>query len=210
MLRTLSALVISTSLICLTDVSLAQVCPYGTFGVYFDPAGGSTTVQPVQNQELVMYVILFAEAPVAGAAWQIEMTSDQYSGVMVGPPGPNCQPPWCAHQDPPFWILDVQNEGVAVLGDPFFSGIRQGFGDCRFGFFGQPVLLSTITLYPWANILGRIEVEVTVTAEVHEGLVYADCAAQICANASGLTSHIGTTVVAADPQSWGIVKAIYR
>lgn len=210
MLRTLSALVTSTFLICMSGVSHAQVCPHGTFGVYFDPAGGSTTVQPIQDQALTMYVVLFAEAPVAGAAWVLEMTSDQYAGVLVGPPGPNCQPPWCAHQDPPFWLLGVYNQGVAVLGDPFVSGIRQGFGNCRLGFFGQPILLSTIVLQPWADILGEIEIDVTVRAEDYEGLVYADCGAQICANSTGLTSHISSMVVASESASWGSVKALYE
>jgi len=210
MLKSLSALAILAILVISTGLALAQGCPQGTIGVYFDPAGNTQTVQPVQHQLLPMYVILFAEAPVAGAAWQLEMTSPQYAGDLIGPTGPNCQPPWCTYQDPPFWLISVIPEGAVVLGDPFVSGIRQGFGTCVSGFFGAPILLATIFVTPWAEILGSIGVDVTVVAEDYEGLVYADCAAQICANCIGLTSHISETIVPIECSSWGEVKALYR
>jgi hypothetical protein len=210
MLKSLSALAILGILVFSTGLAAAQGCPQGTIGVYFDPEGTSQTVKPVQHQILVMYVVLFAEAPVAGSAWLLEMTSPQYSGDLVGPPGPNCQPPWCPYQDPPFWLVASIPEGTVVLGDPFESGIRQGFGTCISGFFGAPILLATIMLNPWADILGSIGVDVTVVAEEYEGLVYADCAAQICDNVVGLTSHISEMIVASEHSSWGRVKALYR
>jgi hypothetical protein len=210
MLKTLSALALFSILVVLASGSLAQECPHGTIGVYFDPVGTSQFVQPVQHENLFMYVILFAEAPVGGAAWKLEMTSDQYSDPLYGPAGPNCQPPFCTYQDPPFWYIGSMLTGTVALGDPLDSGVRQGFGTCMSGFFGQPILLGTVILNPWANMLKNIEVNVTVVPEAYEGLVYADCSARICANVVGLTSTIGATVVKNEGHSWGSVKALYR
>jgi hypothetical protein len=208
MLRSLSALVISI-LIVLSGAAVGQ-CPEATIGVYFDIEGSLSYVTPIQHQPLVMYVVWFGEAPIGGAAWKLEMTSPHYSGQLVGPPGPNCQPPWCPYQDPPFWHIGTTCVGPVVLGDPFDGGVRQGLGSCFSGFFGNPVLLATVTLLPWADILGSIEVDVTAVAEEYEGLVYALCDGRICDTVTGVTSHIGTTVVGSDGLSWGSVKALYR
>jgi hypothetical protein len=210
MLKSLSALAILTYVIVLTGLAFAQQCPQATIGVYFDDVGGLQSIQPFQHQELFMYVILFAEAPIGGAAWKLEMTSQQYTDPLIGPPGPNCQPPWCSYQDPPYWYFGSIIEGAVQLGDPFDTGVRQGFGTCVSGFFGYPVLLATVILYPWADILSWIEADVTVVQEDYEGLVYADCSARICDNVVGLSSHIGTTVIEASAQSWGSLKALYR
>jgi hypothetical protein len=209
MLKTLSALANLTIICVLTGMAVAQ-CPPVTIGVYFDSEGSMQSVQPIQHQELFMYVILFGDAPIGGAAWKLEMTSSQYTDPLIGPAGPNCQPPWCAYQDPPFWYFGATIEGTVQLGDPFDSGVRQGFGTCVSGFFGNPVLLATVTLYPWADILGLIDVDITVVPEDYEGLVYADCSALICDNVTGLTAHIGNTVVPSAEHSWGSVKALYR
>ena len=209
MLRVLSALVFSTLLFGLAGVVMGQ-CPPGSIGVYFDPQGGLQTISPIQHEELYLYVVLRAEAPIGGAAWKLEMTSDQFSGALIGPAGPNCQPPYCEYQDPPFWYIGSMNVGPVVLGDPFDGGIRQGLGSCYSGFFANPVLLATVIIMPWADILGHIEVDVTVVAESFEGLVYADCDGVICDQVEGLTSHIGSTVVATQEASWGRVKALYR
>jgi hypothetical protein len=209
MLKSLSALALITTILGSSGWTAAQ-CPPASIGVYFDAQGTVQSVSPVQHQNMVMYVILFAEAPIGGAAWRIEMTSPQYSDPLVGPAGPNCQPPYCSYQDPPFWMMGYLNEGTVSLGDPFASGVRQGFGTCISGFFGVPVLLSTIILQPWADILGSMEVDVTVLPEDYEGLVYADCSAYICDNVVGLTTHIGTTVIKSEPETWGGLKALYR
>ena len=209
MLRALSALVCLTILLGLTGVAGAQWCPPGTIGVYFDAAGTEMATTPVQWQELYMFVILFVEAPVGGAAWQLEMTSPQYPGDLVGPPpgSGRLQP---LDDPPPFYHLGTIAQGPVVLGDPFESGIRQGFANCNTGFFGNPILLATIILLPWADILGAVEVDISVIPEQYEGLVYADCAANICDSVEGLTSHLGVTVISAERESWGAVKALYR
>lgn len=208
MLRCLSALFL-TILIVSAGVAFAQ-CPDATIGVYFDLDGSTSYVTPIQHVPLVMYVVWFGEAPIGGAAWKLEMTSPHYSDPLVGPTGPNCQPPWCEYQDPPFWHMGTTAVGPVVLGDPFVSGMRQGLGSCYSGFFGNPVLLATVVLMPWADILGTIEVDVTVVPEEFEGLVYALCDGALCDSVSGLTSHIGTTVVPDEMESWGSVKALYR
>lgn len=211
MLKSLSALAISAILVISLGSASAQECPLGTFGVFFDLDGQSQTFQPIQNQPFTMYVILWVEAPVAGAAWKIEMSSYQYAGELVGPPGPNCQPPWCqGDPDPPLWDMGWFVEGAVALGTPW-EGVRQGFGTCiPDGLFGLPILLGTIILYPWADVLESIVIDVTVVAEDYEGLVYADCAAMICDNATAVISHIAETVVKSESQSWGSVKALYR
>lgn len=209
MLRLLSALASLTILLGMAGVADAQ-CPPATIGVYAEPAGTTQSATPIQHQELFLYVIFFAEAPIAGAAWQLEMTSPQYPGQLVGPPGPNCQPPWCEDQDPPFWHIATQVQGPLWFGDPFDGGIRQGLGDCFSGFFGNPVLLATVILEPWAEILGSIEVDIAVVPEEYDGLVYADCEAILCDSVVGLTTHLGATVVKSEEQSWGAMKALYR
>ena len=209
MLKSLSALAVIAAILGSFGMARAQCAP-ATIGVYFDADGTSQSVAPIQHQNLVMYVILFAEAPIGGAAWKLEVTSFQYSGQLIGPAGPNCQPPYCSYQDPPFWLMGLQSEGAVCLGDPFESGVRQGFGTCMSGYFGVPILLYTIIIHPWADILGGIEVDVNVVPEDYEGLVYADCSAHICDNVVGLTGHIGTTVIATESDSWGSLKALYR
>jgi hypothetical protein len=208
MLRSLSALACLTILLGLTGWAEAQLPP-GTIGVYFDVTGTTQSVNPVQHEDLYMYVILFAEAPIGGAAWRLSMTSAQYPDTLIGPPGPDCQPPECTYQDPPYWYLYSFVEGLVVLGDPW-TGVRQGFWECRLGFFGQPVLLATVVLRPWADILEFIEADITVQPDPIEGLVYVDCAAAICYDVTGLTSNVGTTVIASRAESWGSVKALYR
>lgn len=210
MLKLLSALACLTFLLGPTGSVTAQVCPPATIGVYFDADGTQQTVTPVQHEILYMYVILFVEGPVGGAAWRLEMTSPQYSDPLIGPAGPNCQPPWCEYQDPPFWFLGFSATGPVVLGDPFNGGIRQGTGTCLSGFFGNPILLATVMIMPWADMLGSVEVDVTVIPEIYEGLVWADCDARLCFDVTGLTSHIGTTAVETQSRSWGAIKALYR
>lgn len=210
MLRSLSALAFLASILCLVGVAAGQACPQGTIGVYFDVEGNMQTVTPIQHQDLYMYVVLFVEAPCGGAAWKLEMTSPQYADALIGPQGPNCQPPWCTYRDPPFWYLGTTAVGPVSLGDPFETGVRQGLGSCFSGFFSNPILLATVVLHPWANILGSIEVDVTVLPEDYDGLVYAFCDGRLCDNVLGLTSHIGTTVVANENTTWGGLKATYR
>jgi hypothetical protein len=209
MLKLLSKLVSWAIVLGVAGMVAAQPCPPGTIGVYFDTAGNSQFIQPVQHQNLFLYIILFAEAPVGGAAWRLELTSPQYSDSLVGPVGPDCQPPICEYQDPPFWYVGFISEGSVVLGDPF-GGIRQGFTQCQLGFNGTPILLGTLILNPWADILGQIEVDVNILPEEYEGLVYALCSAQICDSVTPMPGHIGATVIQNKPQSWGSVKALYR
>ena len=106
MLQSLSALALITIILGSSGWTAAQ-CPPASIGVYFDAQGSVQSVSPVQHQNMVMYVILFAEAPIGGAAWRIEMTSPHYSDPLVGPAGPNCQPPYCSYQDPPFWRMGI-------------------------------------------------------------------------------------------------------
>ena len=208
MLKSLSALALAATLLGCTGWIKAQ-CPPATIGAYFDAAGTLQAAIPVQNQELRIYVILFAEAPVGGAAWRLGLTSPQFSGPLVGPAGPNCQPPWCSHQDPPFWLLAMYYTTAIQLGDPFNAGVRQGFQYCQSGFLGAPVLLATIVLMPWADILGTMEVEIAAVPELYDGLVFADCSAQICPTVTGLITQLGATVVETEEMSWGSVKALY-
>lgn len=208
MLKSLSALAFAATLLGCTGSTTAQ-CPPATIGAYFDPAGTRQSANPVQNRELRVYVILFAEAPIGGAAWRLSLTSPQFSGPLVGPAGPNCQPPWCTHQDPPFWHLATIYASTVQLGDPFDTGVRQGFKYCQSGFLGAPVLLATVVLMPWADILGAMEVRVEVIPETYDGLVFADCSARICPSVAGLVSQLGATVVETEEMSWGSVKALY-
>jgi hypothetical protein len=211
MLKLLSALACLTFLLGSVGVVTAQMCPPATIGVYFDVGGTMQTVTPIQNQDLYMYVVMYVEGPVGGAAWQLVMSSPQYSGPILGPPGPNCQPPWCAgEQDPPFWYMGFTAVGPVVMGDPFNGGVRQGLGSCYSGFFGNPVLLATVRIRPWADMLAWTEVDITVIPEVYEGLVWADCDARLCFDVAGLTSRLGVTAVANETKNWGAVKALYR
>jgi hypothetical protein len=209
MLKWLSALACLITL-GLIGVAAAQECPPATIGVYFDLAGTSQTATPVQHEDLYLYVIMFVEGPVGGATWRLEMTSPQYSDPLLGPIGPNCQPPWCETQDPPFWYMGYYAVGPVAFGDPFDTGVRQGFGTCQSGFYGNPILLGTVIIRPWADILGSIEVDISVVPEAYEGLVWADCSARLCTDVTGLTSHLGTTAVSVETESWGAVKALYR
>jgi hypothetical protein len=208
MLKSLSALALAATLLGCTGWVEAQ-CPPATIGAYFDAAGTLQAAIPVQNQELRIYVILFAEAPVGGAAWRLSLTSPQFSGPLVGPAGPNCQPPWCSYQDPPFWHTATFYTSAIQLGDPFGTGVRQGFQYCESGFLGAPVLLATIVLMPWADILGTMEVEIAAVPELYDGLVFADCSARICPTVTGLIAQLGATVVETEEMSWGSVKALY-
>ncbi len=209
MLKSLSALALLAILFGCTGSTIAQ-CPPATIGVYFDAAGTGQSAIPVQNQELRLYVVLYAEAPVGGAAWRLSMTSPQLSGPLVGPVGPNCQPPWCPYQDPPFWHLATFYASTIQLGDPFDAGVRQGFQYCQSGFLGAPVLLATVVLMPWADVLRTMEVDIAVVPEPHDGLVFADCSARICDTVTGLVSRLGATVVGNEEMSWGSLKALYR
>ncbi len=208
MLKSLSALFLI--ILFVHAGSASAQCPEATIGVYFDINGATSYVTPIQHVPLAMYVVWFGEAPIGGAAWRLEMTSPQYFDPLVGPAGPGCQPPHCGYQDPPFWHLSTVAIGPVVLGEPFESGIRQGLGSCFSGFFGNPVLLATVFLMPWADVLATVEVDVTVIPEEFEGLVYALCDGALCDTVTGLTSHLGTTVVANEQESWGSVKALYR
>lgn len=211
MLKLLSALACLILLLGLTGVVTAQYCPPATIGVYFDAGGTMQSVTPIQHENLYLYVIMYVEGPVGGAAWQLEMTSAQYSGELLGTVGDACQPPWCEYQDPPFWMVSYTPVGPVAFGDPFDGGVRQGLGFCASGFYGNPVLLATVVIRPWADILGSIEVDVSVIPEQYEGMVWADCDARLCSeNITGLTSHIGTTAVPSQTESWGAIKALYR
>jgi hypothetical protein len=209
MLKSLSALAMLATLLGCTGSTTAQ-CPPATIGVYFDAAGTSQSAIPIQGRELYLYVVLFAEAPIGGAAWRLSLTSPQLAGPLVGPPGPNCQPPWCSYQDPPFWHLATLFATEVQLGDPFGPGVRQGFKYCQSGFLGAPVLLATVILLPWADALATAEIDIEVVPETYDGLVFADCGARICDTVTGLVSHLGATVVASEEMSWGSVKALYH
>ena len=101
-----------------------------TVGVYFDPAGtqNSATRNGGYDEQYTAYIIAYFENVVGGAAYQ----------------------------------LTIDNPGITLLAETIPPGIEVGTAltGCeigltvpQFGFYGKPVLLETLTLYAYNNII---------------------------------------------------------
>jgi len=163
--------------------SYLTVPPRPGVGIYFDTAATSNvgSFNGGYDTYHTAYVIATnAEATVGGAAYKLELDS---------------RITLLAHTYP---------AGIQI-GDPI-SGIQVGFTDCYVGYYGVPVLVSTLTLWTGNQLLS--DAQMSITAYPPAGVVQlSDCEGNLRSVAGG-TAYLSIPV-AAENQSWSQIKTLY-
>ncbi|MHB8079123.1 MAG: hypothetical protein ACYDIE_07700 [Candidatus Krumholzibacteriia bacterium] len=163
--------------------SYLTVPPRPTVGIFFDTA--ATITQGVFNggydQYQTAYIIVTnAEATVGGAAYKLELDS---------------RITLLAHTYP---------AGIQI-GEPL-TGVQVGFTDCYIGYYGVPVLVSTLTLWTGNQLL--TDAQLHIAAYPPAGTIQlSDCEGNL-RNVEGGTAYL-TIPVAAENQSWSKIKTLY-
>jgi len=171
----------------ITDIagmtSYLTILPQPKIGIYFDTA--ATQTQGTFNGGFDTYhtAYIFAvdtEKLVGGAAFKLTM-------------------------DARISLLSATFPAGVQIGT-LLEGIQIGFTDCAPGFYGTPVLCSTLTLWTGANLLA--DAELRIDPYPLAGVIQlADCDG-IITNVAGGTATL-TIPVGAESDTWGQVKALY-
>lgn len=163
--------------------SYLTVPPRPSVGIFFDTAATTTygTFNGGYDEYHTAYIMAVnTEATVGGAAYKLNL-------------------------DPRISLLAHTYPAGLQIGDPL-TGIQVGFTDCFVGYFGVPVLVSTLTLWTGANLLN--EAELSITAYPPAGAVQiSDCEGNL-RSVDGGTAYL-TIPVATENQSWGQIKNLY-
>ncbi len=126
-----------------------------TIGVYFDPEGTQTsTVAPYGPAHTVTAYVLAmnTEQTVGGAAFKLEL-------------------------DPKITLSGATFPAGIQIGT-LTDGIQIGMTDCYYGFYGQPVLLATLTLWTGTNFMN--EAPLRILPYPPAGVIQlADCTAML-------------------------------
>jgi len=86
------------------------------------------------------------------------------------------------------------------------DGIMVGLTNCAFGFYGQPVLIATLSLWTGAALMNNAELNILPYPP--EGAIQiADCNGYLRNIAGGRASL--TIPVPAESKSWGQIKDMY-
>jgi len=175
-------LLLVAALVMLAAPVLAQT---NTLGVYADPAGTAlnlTTGEEYYN----VYVILFAENQIGGAAFMLDVTGNQNiifqnfgDGIVIGESAP----------------VDVR------------TGVQIAYEDPVLGFFGTPVLLVTLTMQSTVEEGGFAEMCVLPYPE-YEDVVYAHPAGELFP-VTGLCGTVSVPVPG-ETTTWGNMKALFN
>ncbi len=155
-----------------------------TIGVYFDAQGHNNTaiVNGGYDETHTAYIVAFFENLVGGAAFQL--TVDSRISVLgeVTPPG-----------------IEI---GTAL------TGCEIGLTNPAMGFYGQPVLLDTITLWTGANTFANGPLCIGPWVGRYDTVILSDHLGTLTA-ADGLCGYL-TVPVAVESQTWGGVKDMFK
>jgi hypothetical protein len=155
-----------------------------SIGIYFNPQGTqSTGVFNGGFDELhTAYVVGFGEFVWGGGAFKVAL-------------------------DPRIVLVSSSFPAGVQIGDAL-AGVEVGFQDPKAGYYGTPVLLATLTLFTGANVFAGGTLEILPFAPRYETVIVSDQNG-LLAEAVGLTATM-TIPVAAEGDSWGQVKSLYR
>jgi hypothetical protein len=163
--------------------ALLTVYPPTVIGVYWDQAGTQTnkTANGGYDETQTAYIIAMdTEQTVGGAAFKLSLDPMITLTGATFPPG-----------------LQVGT---------LLDGIQIGLTDCYFGFYGNPVLLSTLTLWTGANLIPNGIIQILPYPPAG-AIQLADCNAAI-RNVDGGTATL-TIAVPTENKSWGEIKSLY-
>lgn len=164
--------------------SYMTVPPRPAVGIYFDTAASSNygTFNGGFNEYHTAYVMVTnAEATVGGVAYKLEL-------------------------DPRITLLAHTYPLGIQIGEPL-TGIQVAFTECYIGYFGVPVLASTLTLWTGDQLL--TEAQLKISAYPQTGTIQlADCDGNL-RNVEGGTAYLSIPV-AAENQSWSKIKTLYE
>lgn len=161
--------------------AMAQV---PSIGVYFDAAGTQNTaiLNGGFDEFHTAYVIGHAEALVGGAAFALDIF-------------------------PRITILNAVYPAGIQIGD-LYTGIEIGLSEPVIGFFNQPVLLGTLTLWTGEYLLNYARINVVPWWPRYESVMMANAQGALIP-AAGRCSWLSVPVPN-ESNSWGNVKALYQ
>lgn len=153
-------------------------------GVFADSAGHWTVYWPTQFVPFDIYVLLWDEAAVEGAAYQL-----------LTPPELVISGSWFSPDENGF---ELQTPNGSLI----------GFGECVLGFGGQVIQVARYQVL-WTSPTG-LPASVDVVANVDEAptVVYASCSETVepCLNTQALLLSYGAPV---ESKSFGAVKSLF-
>lgn len=160
------------------------VYPPTKIGVFWDTAATQTNKQAKGGYDETQTAYIIAvdtEQTVGGAAFQLALA-------------------------PGITLTNATYPAGIQVGTPL-EGIQVGFTNCYYGFYGNPVLISTLTLWTGANLIpnGTISILPYPPAGV---IQLADCNANIRAVDGGVATL--TIAVPTESSTWGGVKNLYK
>ncbi len=163
--------------------SSLTITPQPQVGIYFDLA--ATNAHATFNGGVDVFhtayiMITNAEQTVGGAAFKLTM-------------------------DPRIQLLNATFPAGVQIGQ-LTDGTQIGFTDCYAGFFGNPVLCATLTLWTGMNLLSNAELRIDPYPMT--GIVQiANCLGELRTVGGGVATL--TIPVGVETDSWGGVKSLY-
>jgi hypothetical protein len=159
------------------------VYPPTTVGVFWDQAGAETNLSENGGYDVTHTAYILAvdtEQTVGGVAFQLQL-------------------------DPRITLTNAAFPAGIQVGT-LTDGIQVGFTNCYFGYYGNPVLISTLTLWTGNNLMSNAALDILPYPPA--GVVQlADCNAVIRPVLGGRATL--TIPVPAEEHSWGQVKNLY-
>jgi hypothetical protein len=108
--------------------------------------------------------------------------------------------------DPRVQIMGAMYPEAIKFGEPT-EGVSIGFMNCHYGWYGEPILATVLTLWTGTELMTNAEIKV-VDHPHEQGIKISDCQGQL-ADAEGWSAYL-TVAVDNDDTSWGAFKAMYR
>ncbi len=102
-------------------------------------------------------------------------------------------------------VQTVYPQGVQ-FGDPK-AGVEVGFTDCYIGYFGNPVLVATMTVLTPQDFGSHVDFEI-LPHPAYGDVVLSDCSAELTV-CDGFTARL-TSLVDAESPTWGEFKSLFR
>jgi len=156
-----------------------------TLGLYWDLQGTQMSLNRVggfDEPAFNGYVIAYMENVIDGAAFKLTVPA----GVMV-----------TGEAIPPGIMV-----GTAL------TGVQIALTSPQFGFYGNPVLIETITFWTGANLVPNGELVVGPYTDFYQTVLLVDHLGELYV-ADGLTSYLNVPV-ATENSTWGGVKDLYK
>lgn len=156
-----------------------------SIGVYFDTAGtqcSKTVAGGPDEDPFDAYVIAFAEMVVGGAAFKLD-------------------------KDPAIVVTGVAYPAGIQIGD-ILTGIEIGLTNPQIGYFGNPVRLATLTIWPGMQIIPYGRLNIVPWSPNYNAVILSDQNGVL----SPAVGHCAWLNIPVPEQqtSWGDVKNLYQ